>query len=408
MSYRGKGSAVARSAWLMAGLLLIASNLRAPITGVAPVLDMLQSDFSLSPAQAGWLTTLPLLGFAIVSPFAALFAREYGLERSLFGALLLLASGVVVRSLGPVWCLYLGTGIIGASIAVGNVLLPSLVKRDFPSNVPTITGMCTIVMGGAAALVSGGVVPLAQGMGWQWALGASVVFPCLALVLWSRQLGAHTAPAKGTATPPHGGRVWHSALAWQVTLFMGGNSLLYYVLIGWLPSILASAGYSAEAAGSLHGVMQLASAVPGLVLGPVASRMKDQKLMASTMGVLMGVALLGFGFASGWAMLWAILFGFGSGGGMLLALVFMGLRTRSAHQAAALSSMAQCVGYLMAACGPTLAGKLHELTHGWTAPLLVGVVLAVIVALLGLLAGRSRTIDADPRVDGRTFHARGE
>ncbi|HBP4890026.1 TPA: CynX/NimT family MFS transporter [Pseudomonas aeruginosa] len=395
MSNRDAALAVARPALLIAGLLLIATNLRAPITGVAPVLETLQSAFALSPAQAGLLTTLPLLAFGIISPFAAMFAREYGLERSLFGALLLIAAGVVVRSIGPVWTLYLGTATIGAGIAVGNVLLPSLVKRDFPAKVPTIMGVCSIAIGGAAALASASAVPLGNAFGWQGALGATAVFPLVAALVWTSQLSGHTAPAKGTATAPHGGRVWHSALAWQVTLFMGINSLVYYVLVAWLPSVLTSSGIAPEVAGSLHGVMQLASAVPGLLLGPIVSRMRDQRLVAATMGGLMTVALLGFCVAPSWASLWAFCFGLGSGGGVLLALMFMGLRANSAHQAASLSGMAQCVGYFLAACGPTLAGKFHDLTGSWTAVLYIGAALSIVMVIFGLLAGRSRTIGGE-------------
>ncbi|HEP8367424.1 TPA: CynX/NimT family MFS transporter [Pseudomonas aeruginosa] len=395
MSNRDAALAVARPALLIAGLLLIATNLRAPITGVAPVLETLQSAFALSPAQAGLLTTLPLLAFGIISPFAAMFAREYGLERSLFGALLLIAAGVVVRSVGPVWTLYLGTATIGVGIAVGNVLLPSLVKRDFPAKVPTVMGVCSIAIGGAAALASASAVPLGHAFGWQGALGATFVFPLVAALVWSSQLGSHTAPAKGTASAPHGGRVWHSALAWQVTLFMGINSLVYYVLVAWLPSVLTSSGISPEVAGSLHGVMQFASAVPGLLLGPIVSRMKDQRLVAAIMGGLMAVALLGFCVAPSWASLWAFCFGLGSGGGVLLALMFMGLRANSAHQAASLSGMAQCVGYFLAACGPTLAGKLHDLTGSWIAVLYIGMGLSIVMVIFGLLAGRSRTIGGE-------------
>lgn len=180
MSHRASAVAVGRPLLLLAGLLLIASNLRAPITGVAPLVETLQAVFSLSPAEAGLLTTLPLLAFGIVSPFTALFARRLGLERTLFAALLLIGGGIVLRSAGTVWGLYLGTAIIGVGIAVGNVLLPSLVKRDFPGRVAGVTGGCALTMGIASALASACVVPLADGLGWQLALGAAMLWPLLA------------------------------------------------------------------------------------------------------------------------------------------------------------------------------------------------------------------------------------
>lgn len=391
-SSRPSSHAGPHSAWLLVSLLLIAMNFRAPITGVGPVLAELQAAFSLSPATAGLITTLPLLAFGIVSPFAASFAKRFGLERSLFTALVLVACGVLLRSAGSVGSLFAGTAVIGIGIAIGNVLLPSLVKRDFPSQVPSITGNCALTMGIAAGLVSAGAVPLAGAVGWQLALGASVLLPLLAGAAWSVQLSSRTAPAADTPSAAQGGPVWRSPLAWQVTVFIGTNSLLFYVLIAWLPTILTEADLSPTMAGSLHGAMQLAAAVPGLFLGPVIGRMKDQKAVAATLSLLVGAGLVGFILWPGAAMLWATAVGFASGGAFLLALIYMGLRTQSPQQAAALSGMAQCVGYLLAAGGPTLAGLLHDTVGSWTAVLGAGVVLSGVMAVCGVLAGRPRTI----------------
>ena len=123
------------------GILLIASNLRGPITGIGPILAFISDDLTLSATQAGMLTTLPLLAFAIFSPISSGLARKIGLEPSLMLALLAITSGIVIRSVGSTPTLYLGTCIIGIGIAIGNVLLPSLLKRDFPSKVPTLTVM---------------------------------------------------------------------------------------------------------------------------------------------------------------------------------------------------------------------------------------------------------------------------
>ncbi|QWA09705.1 MFS transporter [Sodalis ligni] len=410
-----------RSFLLVAGLLLVAATLRGPVTGVAPVLDLLRSHLGLSPTDAGLLTTLPLVAFAAISPFAALFARKYGIERCLFGALLLIAAGVVVRSTGTVVGLYLGTATVGTGIALGNVLLPGLIKRDFPSRVPVITSVCAVTMGVAAAMVSMSVVPLADVFGWRIALGMVIVFPLAAIAVWTCELGGRIVPLKGTppkgtplkgipvtetpvngtAAPVHGGGVWRSMIAWQVTLFMGANSTLYYIMVAWLPTILTNAGFTPAAAGSIHGVMQLSCAVPGLVLSLVVGRLKDQRLIAAGTGFMLGISLLGLLFAPAWALLWSALFGFGSGAAIILALMFMSMRARDVHQSAALSGMAQCIGYLLAACGPTLAGKAHDITGNWHIPLAIGVVLSVLMALFGSLAGRSRHIGTSLAASGR-------
>lgn len=379
---------------LLIGIMLIAANLRAPITGMPPVLDPIRADFALGTAAAGALTTLPLLAFALMSPFSTLLAREYGLERTLFGALVAIALGIVLRSAGAPWSLYAGTGIIGMGIAVGNVLLPSLVKRDFPNNVAALTGAYALAMGVAAALGSAAVFPLAQICGWHGALAAFLVLPLAALIVWTTQLDGHSSPAAGTATPPHGGKIWRSTLAWQVTLFLGLNSTIYYVAISWLPTILVDGGMSPTQAASLHGVLQLATAVPGLVLGPILRRMRDQRLAAGAVAIASAVALLGLWEAPQLSIFWSILFGIGTGGGIILGLSFVGMRTGNAHQAAALSGMAQCIGYLLAAAGPMCIGALHDMLGGWRVPLLLCAAVALAAAVLGILAGRNIHIRA--------------
>ena len=390
---------IARPLLLIAGILLIAASLRAPFTSVAPVLGMIRESFSLGTAEAGLLTTLPILAFAAVSPFAVLIARAYGMERSLFGALLLLVAAIAVRSSGPAWCLYLGTAGIGAGIAVCNVLLPSLLKRDFPHRVAALTGAYAVTSGATAALASAIVVPLAgrpglggPDLGWQGALGLLAILPLAAMAMWLPQLGGHSAPLKGVAGSSPGGAIWRSSLAWQVSLFMGLNSFIYYVVIGWLPAILVDAGYSPVQAGSLHGVMQLATAVPGLLLAAVVGRLRDQRAITVGMSAIAALSLAGLLLMPRAGAVWAALFGFGSGGTFMLGLSFMSLRAATAPQAAALSGMAQCVGYLMAAAGPPLIGVLHDLSGGWRLPLAVVVALCFAMAGLGSLAGRARHV----------------
>ncbi|EAM9827432.1 CynX/NimT family MFS transporter [Salmonella enterica] len=388
LSPRGKQGAL-----LIAGILMIATTLRVTFTGAAPLLETIRSDYGLSTAQTGLLTTLPLLAFALVSPLAAGIARRFGMERSLFAAMLLICAGIALRSLPSVALLFAGTAIIGCGIALGNVLLPGLIKRDFSQHVARLTGAYSLTMGAAAALGSALVVPLAlHGFGWRGALLMLMLFPLLAFLIWLPQWRTTRSANLSSSRALHERGIWRSPLAWQVTLFLGLNSLIYYVIIGWLPTILISHGYSEAQAGSLHGLLQLATAAPGLAIPLILHRFNDQRWIAALVSLLCAVGAAGLWFVPGQAVIWTLLFGFGSGATMILGLTFIGLRASSAHQAAALSGMAQSVGYLLAACGPPVMGKLHDASGSWYLPLSGVTVLAIIMAIFGLYAGRDREI----------------
>lgn len=388
LSPRGKQGAL-----LIAGILMIATTLRVTFTGAAPLLETIRSDYGLSTAQTGLLTTLPLLAFALVSPLAAGIARRFGMERSLFAAMLLICAGIALRSLPSAALLFAGTAIIGCGIALGNVLLPGLIKRDFSQHVARLTGAYSLTMGAAAALGSALVVPLAlHGFGWRGALLMLMLFPLLAFLIWLPQWRTTRSANLSSSRALHERGIWRSPLAWQVTLFLGLNSLIYYVIIGWLPIILISHGYSEAQAGSLHGLLQLATAAPGLAIPLILHRFNDQRWIAALVSLLCAVGAAGLWFVPGQAVIWTLLFGFGSGATMILGLTFIGLRASSAHQAAALSGMAQSVGYLLAACGPPVMGKLHDASGSWYLPLSGVTVLAIIMAIFGLYAGRDREI----------------
>ena len=380
-------------ALLIAGILLIATSLRVTFTGAAPLLDAIRTDYALTTAQTGLLTTLPLLAFALISPLAAGLARRIGMERSLFIALLLIIAGIALRSLPSAALLFGGTAVIGCGIALGNVLLPGLIKRDFPGQVAKLTGAYSLTMGAAAALGSALVVPVAlSGAGWHGALLMLMVFPLLALLLWLPQWRQRPAGSLSGSRALQSRGIWRSTLAWQVTLFLGINSLIYYVIIGWLPAILQSHGYSETEAGSLHGLLQLATAAPGIVVPLILLRLKDQRGVAGLSAMMCAVSSAGLWFMPDLAVMWTLIFGFGSGATMILGLTFIGLRASSAHQAAALSGMAQSVGYLLAACGPPLMGKIHDANGDWRIPLLACGLVSVVMAICGILAGRDREI----------------
>lgn len=251
-------------------------------------------------------------------------------------------------------------------------------------------------MGIAAAIGSAMVVPLAMmGLGWSGALFTLIIFPALAAILWLPQLKGVQGDSLSSSRVLHNRGIWRNALAWQVTLFLGLNSLIYYIMISWLPAILISHGYSETYAGSLHGLLQLATAVPGLFIPLLMSRMRDQSAIAVGVSLMCILGTFGLYFMPSQAALWTFVFGFGSGSTIILGLSFIGLRSTSSHQAIALSGMAQSIGYLLAATGPTVMGKLHDISGSWGSVLMVIASLSLIMAINGALAGRDRQLNIE-------------
>ncbi|MBB1279246.1 MFS transporter [Pseudoalteromonas sp. SR41-1] len=379
---------------LVLGILLIAANLRATFTGIAPVLEQIINHFGLSASQAGFLTTLPLIAFAVVSPMAATLAKKQGLERTLFVALLFILAGVAARVINTSAMLFVGTAIIGVGIAIANVLLPSLIKRDFPAKVALMTSAYVLTMG----VVSGGfstlVFPLSQlnGLGWQLALGSLALITLASIIVWMSQLSKHTKPASIAQHTDTSKSVWRYLLAWQITLLLGLNSFLNYIIITWLPSILTETGHSATQAGAYHGAFQIATALPGLILIPLLAKLKDQSALSFILAMLSALSALGLLYMPSFAFVWTLMLGFCSGACFILGLSFISLRTDDSQQAASLSGMSQSVGYLLAAIGPMLAGALHTTTGSWSAPLWLCAIAGVLCALCGLGSGKNTTL----------------
>lgn len=373
------------SVLLVLGILLLAANLRASITGLGPLFEAIRSQVNLSNTTTGMLSSLPLIAFAILSPLAPRIARRIGLEFTLMASLAVLTAGIILRSAPSVISLFLGTLVIGLAIAIGNVLLPSLIKRDFPSRIGLMTGAYSMSMNICGALASGISVPLSTGLGWRgslasWAVLAGLAFLCWLPLLRNRKIATDSET---------GSSIWRSRLAWQVTLFMGLQSLLFYINANWLPVILHERGMSVTSAGWMVSAMQFVSIPISFIVPVLAARQPNQKgiVILTVMFHLIGyLGLLSGDVSLTW--LWILCIGIAVGSSISLALAFFGLRTRNGRQAAELSGMAQSVGYLLASVGPILFGLLHDLTHAWTFPLMILVTTSVLLLAVGIGAGR--------------------
>jgi CP family cyanate transporter-like MFS transporter len=374
---------------LLLGLILVALNLRPALSSMAPMLSEISKTLGLSAAQAGLLTTLPVLCLGLFAPLAPVLARRFGAERVVLGILLMLAGGIMLRSSFGEVGLFAGSVMAGASIGVIGVLLPGIVKRDFPKQAGTMTGVYTMALCLGAAMAAGATVPLSEHFDKNWALGLGfwMVPALVAAIFWLPQVGQKHG-AHHVAYRVRG--LLRDPLAWQVTLYMGLQSSLAYIVFGWLPSILIGRGLTPTQAGLVLSGSVIVQLISSLAAPWLATRGKDQRpaiviVMAMTLGGLFGCLYAPIDGLWGWA----ILLGLGQGATFSLALTLIVLRSRDAHVAANLSSMAQGFGYTLASMGPFAVGVVHDWTGGWsTVGWIFGVIgLGAIIAGLG--AGRS-------------------
>ncbi len=378
---------------LGASLLLIALNLRVLFASLSALLPEIMRGTGASPAAASLMTTLPVFCLGIFSLPVARLAARFGAERVVLGALLAVAAGTALRGLATLPML-LGGGILaGAGIAFGNVLLPGLVKRDFPDRIAPMTGLYSMALSGGAALAAGFTVPIARATG-SWAVGlAAWAIPALGVAaLWAPQVAmARTSKSAVGAGASHS--LWRDGLAWQVSFFMGLQSALAYCVFGWLAPILRDRGLEAAAAGYVLSISVVGQMIGCLLAPSLAVRGRDQRAISVLLYLVVLAGIMGCFYAPlGTAWTWAALLGLGQGGLLGVALTIILLRAPNAAMAARLSGMAQGVGYTLAAGGPLLVGLMRQAFDGFAEVPWFLALLVLAGALSGLGAGRARLV----------------
>ncbi|CAM3905548.1 CynX/NimT family MFS transporter [Mycolicibacterium frederiksbergense] len=387
----------AGGALLVVAVVLTALNLRPAITSVGPLLGDMRDDLGTSALWAGLLTTLPGLCFAAAGLTAPWLARRFGIGSAIAAALLVLTTGLLLRVIDGPHVVIGGTLVATAGIALINVLIPVVIKGSFPARIGLMTGIYTAALQGGGAAGSAVTPALDEKLGgWRFALGAWAVLAAAALIVWliamqRRRAAAGPAPRMVTVVP-HGRSLLRSRLAWIITGFFGCQSLLAYVVMGWLPQVFIDNGMSKGDAGLLLGLNAVIAVPISIVVAPMASRRPSQS------GWIVGLGLLGISGVAGLAiapaaapLLWTVLLGLGMSV-FSLALAVIALRARTAEDTARLSGMVQGLGYLLAGVGPFAFGLLHELSGGWTVPWVMLMVVYVIQIILGALAGRPRYV----------------
>lgn len=387
-----------RTALLVVAVLLIALNLRPAVVAVSPLVAQIRADLGISSAVAGLVTTLPVLCFGLLAPVAGRLARRVGLETTLLVALLVLTAGIVVRLAPSLVALLAGSLLAGVAIAIGNTLMPVVVKRDFPHRTGAMTGAYSTMISAGGALSAAVMVPIEQatGLGWRPALALWAIGAGLAIVLWTpwvlrARRAAAAAPATAPAAPVRG--LWGSPLAWQVTLLMGLQSLQFYAFTAWAPTLFVERGRTPAEAGLLLSLTGLASLVTSAFTPVLATRRPTQFHLVAALVGLWVVGYVGLLLApDGTAALWMVLIGLGQGVGISLGLTLITLRSPDAAHTSELSGMAQGVGYVVAAAGPFALGAIRDATGGWTWPVVTLLVLLVPLTIAGLGAARDRHV----------------
>lgn len=376
-------------------LVLIAFNLRDLFSSASALLPEIRSGLGLSTTEASLLTTLPVVCLGLFSPLSPRLAQRFGAERTLLGVLLLLTLGIALRGLGWVPSIFFGTALAGACIAVGNVLLPGLVKRDFADKAALMTGFYTMALCASAACGAGLTLPAERLFGGSTAAALAIwAVPALATgLLWMPQALATKGQKRKTGFRVEG--LWRDPLAWKVTLFMGLQSALAYSVFGWLAPILRERGLDGITAGGIVSASVMVQAASCLVLPHLAVRGRDQRFVNVALCLIAVAGLLGLLFAPlSTVWIWAILQGIGQGGLIAVAMTVIVLRSPDSHVAAHLSGMAQCVGYLLAAIGPLVVGLIRSWTGSFSACAILFVALGLVAAVNGWGAGKAAYVRA--------------
>ena len=373
--------------WLILACIgLIALNMRGPFVAVAPVVDSLRTDLGFSPVELGLLTGIPVLCFSLASPLASLAGRRFGAEFAVMLTLLGVLAGVVVRSSGGGVPVMVGTVLIGVAITIGNIAVPLIIRRDFaPRRQATAMGVYTAALNIGSFLTSVITAPLADLLGWRLSLAASALLALAAIVFWIPTVGVRRAlvPAPVPAAPPSGsGRV--AGVRWLIaglTVGFAGQAFSYYGVTAWLPSFLSDElGMGTAEAGAGSSLFQIFAIVGGLGV-PLLARFTSTTTVAVTLSALWLSVPVGLLLAPQLWWLWSSMGGVAQGGGITVIFIAVIRFARDQASAGKMSAVVQGVGYCFAALAPTIVGYVHDVSAGWTAPLLVilGSVLAFCV-----------------------------
>lgn len=379
-------------------VILVSSNLRSPIIAVSPVLGDIREALNLSSFQVSMLTSIPLFMFATCSVLVSRFSHQLSISRFLMYSLIILSFGLFLRITGSLWMLFAGSVFIGLGICIGNVVTPGYIKNNFPKQIGLMTGIFAVSMNLTAALASGFSVRIGEwtGFGWRGSLGIWLVIAGLGLFVLVLELlfNKKNKNQSKTALTVSDFNMFKSAQAWNISLFMGLQSLFYYCMMAWLPSFLTDSDMEVESAGWVLFAIQI-TMIPIAFCAPIiASKMKDQRVLIIFICTLMfGSTMMFIGLKIQWIYVNAVIIGISNGLSFSLSILFFSTRTKNSANAVKISGMAQSVGYLIAAFGPPVFGKLHDWDISWKSSFGFLSVAVILMFYFGMKAARNKCVE---------------
>ena len=386
--------------WLvLCAMILLATNMRAPIVALGSIAPVVKDALDISEFQIGWLGAVPMLSFAVGALISPAIGKRFGLENTLIAMIGLLTVGMIIRTAIPTWSGFLiGTLLLTLAIGFANTLAAPVIKQRTPQHIPLITGLFSLTMTTAAGIVAGVVLPLSEQVGWQWALGGWTILGVFAFVIWlflRVRLGSSNHQAVIPAALGSSDiSMWRTTFAWQIAIFMGLQSLLFYTVASFLPSIWVSKGLSAVSAGQMGSVFQFMAPISILSLTWLINRGRPIQALAVFAAVLNVIGILGVSYLStDLAWLWSGMMGMGCSAIFTLSMMLFSMRTYTTNQASELSGMAQAVGYVIAFFGPLGTGWLHEMTGSWSMPLFIMLILMIVNVVIAWLVSRPVMVD---------------
>ena len=371
---------------IILGVIFLSLILRTPITSVGAILGPLKSILDINNTIAGFITTIPLIAFAIFSPMVAKISNKVGLEKTLLLAAIIISIGLALRFHINTYVFFITTFIIGVGITIGNVLLPGLVKKYYPEKIGLMTGFYAVVMNVGAAIAAGISYPILSssigGKKFSTALAVNgwIIIAVINIIIYIRiSKNSNVSEVKDNHEKVHG--YFKYTKMWTIMLSMGLQSALFYCSVSWFAEIMISKDFSPETAGLLLSISQFAQFPSTFIVPIIADKLNNKIIIPVVITVGYLISLVGMLYTSGNFILmltFIISFALAGGGSFSYVMYLFSVKSRNESEAADISGLAQSGGYLLAAIFPPLLGYIRDVSD-WNKALYVLILTAAVL-----------------------------